>query len=54
MAVFYVRLYAQALNILDEEKAKVVGIDLILAGESGSGDDDIKLAETLKRFYGAK
>ena len=45
-------LYAQALNILDEEKAKVVGIDLILAGESGSGDDDIKLAETLKRFYG--
>ncbi len=45
-------LYVKALDILDQEKAKVVSFDIIFQGEDESPAQDLELLEAIKRFSG--
>jgi len=45
-------LYAKALEILAEEKPKVVSFDLVFAGEGFSKEDDDLFAEAIDKFEG--
>ena len=45
-------LYAEALEVLAEEKSKVVSFDLVFTGEGFSKDDDDLFVEAIDKFEG--
>lgn len=51
-APFARTIYARALSILNEENAKIIGLDIIFLGKEQEAEDDRELSYTLKQSAG--